>query len=445
MFSTSKPRARRTRVARLEVLETREMLSAVIATAVSRQLSTATMNWLNANVATAAIRNLTVQDLQRDSDLTRTDMMGILRQVEQAGAVTAAEFTDLKAVVQNSTLFVGLAYVQQLAGNVVLGNVANAHYQGAALGNLHAGSTATQLETLVDKWFLGTDHPLGSSSWGPIYAYRTVSGKLFAHSPLFTDVDQGGLGDCYFLASLAETAARCPSVINSMFIVNGDGTYTVRFYNNGQPEYVTVDSQLPTDSAGHFVFANCMQNSSNASNTLWVALAEKAYAQINEEGWIRTYGLSGSGQNAYLALAGGYIGPALNQITGCTGTYFNTFTKSTDFNSFAAAFNAGDLVGFGSVMNPSSPIVVGDHAYAVVGLKLSTRQITIYNPWGNNNGTPYPGTFVLTWTQVQANFDDWDYVSAVAEMVAFNRQADNSDASDLSLPSIGDVRVASAR
>ncbi len=34
------------------------------------------------------------------------------------------------------------------------------------------------------------------------------------------------------MTALAEIAYRSPSTITSMFIVNGDGTYTVRFYNN---------------------------------------------------------------------------------------------------------------------------------------------------------------------------------------------------------------------
>mgnify|MGYP007071135499 CR=1 FL=1 len=43
-------------------------------------------------------------------------------------------------------------------------------------------------------------------------------------------------------------ALKNPSAITSMFTVNGDGTYTVRFYNGTQTAYVTVDSMLPTDA-----------------------------------------------------------------------------------------------------------------------------------------------------------------------------------------------------
>ena len=71
------------------------------------------------------------------------------------------------------------------------------------------------------------------------------------------------------MAALAEIAYRSPATITSMFIVNGDGTYTVRFYNNGKADYVTVDSQLPSGYA-------------SIANELWVGLAEKAWAQFYE-------------------------------------------------------------------------------------------------------------------------------------------------------------------
>jgi len=55
---------------------------------------------------------------------------------------------------------------------------------------------------------------------------------------------------------LGEIALRNPAQITSMFIVNGDSTYGVRFFQNGVSRYVTVDSQLPTYAGGHFLYAN---------------------------------------------------------------------------------------------------------------------------------------------------------------------------------------------
>ena len=52
------------------------------------------------------------------------------------------------------------------------------------------------------------------------------------------------------MAPLAEVAYRDPSMIQSMFTAHDNGTYTVRFYYNGQPEIFTVDNQLPRSGLG---------------------------------------------------------------------------------------------------------------------------------------------------------------------------------------------------
>ena len=50
----------------------------------------------------------------------------------------------------------------------------------------------------------------------------------------YTDINQGAARRLLLRsASLAEVALRSPSTITNMFVVNGDGTYTVQFFNNG--------------------------------------------------------------------------------------------------------------------------------------------------------------------------------------------------------------------
>src|SRR5262249_48029716 len=157
--------------------------------------------------------------------------------------VDSTELADLRAIVANTSLFGSLGYVDQLASDVVNGSAANAHYLGQSLGNLAANSNGTQMEDLVGKWFLGTDHPIASGDVSHVYSsYRQFSGQLFVNGATYDDIRQGYLGDCYFMSTLGETALRDNSAITNMFIVNGDGTYTVKFFNAGQPVYVTVDS-----------------------------------------------------------------------------------------------------------------------------------------------------------------------------------------------------------
>ncbi|HEX5471196.1 MAG TPA: C2 family cysteine protease [Lacipirellulaceae bacterium] len=352
-------------------------------------------NWFDAHVIDSALRSLG-HDLYSDGRIDRTDMISLLRSSEDGGIIDSTELTDLRAIVANTTLFNSLNYVDTLAGYVVSGNAANAKYQGQTLGNLTSGSSGTQMEKLVDKWFLGMDHPTAGGT------YRLASGTLFVNGPSYTDIRQGTIGDCYFLSSLAETALKDPSTITNMFVVNGDGTYTVRFYNNGAPQYVTVDSYLPTSSGGQFIYADYGAAYNNASNELWTALAEKAYAQINEMGWLRP-GLTGNGQNSYNALSGGYIYAALGQISGHGTAAFALTTASTSFTTFVNAYTQGKSIGFASLSAPASTQVVGGHAYAVLSYNATNQTVTLFNPWGIQYGT-----VTMNWSQIQQNFMYFD-------------------------------------
>jgi hypothetical protein len=367
------------------------------ATAASTKPTTPTLDWYASNLHDAALQSLARQDAQ-DNVLSRQDMLAIFGQVEKDGTVTANEFSDLKQIVAKTSLFATDNYVDVLATDVVNGNLANAHYQGSTLGNLVSGSSASQLVKLVDKWFLGMDHPTTMSG----VTYQQATGSLFPHAPTYTDVRQGMLGDCYYLASLAETALISPNLISSMFINNGDGTYTVSINHSGKTDYVTVDSKLPVDHSGYFVYDNMGLNISNKNAPLWVALAEKAYVQFNESGWLRT-DPTDVGRNSYDAISGGYMFQALNQITGKPGAY-SAVGKST----FIAALTAGKYITFGSDDKPVDAGVVGDHAYAVVSYNATTQQVTLFNPWGINNGYA-PGLVTLTWTQMQRDFFAMEY------------------------------------
>ncbi len=101
----------------------------------------------------AALASL-VQSLDADGSISRNDMLQIFSSVAANGSVTASEFSDLKTIVSNASKLSMPGYVQILAGDVINGNVANATFQGKTLGNLAAGSAATQLTNLAAKWFL---------------------------------------------------------------------------------------------------------------------------------------------------------------------------------------------------------------------------------------------------------------------------------------------------
>jgi hypothetical protein len=139
----------------------------------------------------------------------------------------------------------------------------------------------------------------------------------------------------------------------------------------------------------------------NSAGELWVALAEKAYVQLHEMGWVRP-GLPGNGQNSYAGIEGGFIASALSHITGQSATYTWT-ASSTSFTTFVNAYNSGKLIGFASYETPPSSSVVGSHAYAVVGYNAANQTVTLFNPWGIQHGL-----ITLSWSQIQANFQYFD-------------------------------------
>jgi len=362
-----------------------------------------TGDWFDTNIQDAALRNY-LRNEYADSGIDRNEIVGAFNQVQSDGTVSSTEFNDLTDVANNAWLFGSSSYLTDLTRNVVLGNTANAHFKGGALGNLTAGSAASKLDKLVDKWFFGADHPVASYP-NLTVTYTTAQGSLFgAGGPQYTDVHQGATGDCYFVATLAEVAQESPSAITDMFIVNGDGTYGVRFFQNGNARYVTVDSMLPTYSGGWFLYANMGDHAGSSSNVLWVALAEKAYAQMNESGWLRQASWGG-GQNSYEGIEGGMFSDATKQIANRTGFdyYVNGASDAAALNN---AVTQHKLVGFASKGSPIDSRIVGNHQYIVVAYNHSTQTVTLFNPWGIDNGQA-PGLVSLTLFQVDNNFDYW--------------------------------------
>ncbi len=314
-----------------------------------------------------------------DASLSRTDMIALLQAATSDDAIVdAAELSDLRKVVEASDVTMP-AYVRNLSYKTVNANAANTLYLGTALGNLAAGSGAAQLTKLINKWFLGLDHPTTTAT------YAMAQGTLFVNGVTYTDIRQGSLGDCYYVAALAEVAKVSPSTIQNMFIDNGDNTWTVRFYHNGRQEFVTVDRYLPVNASGKFIYASAGSSAASTTAELWVALAEKAYAQLNASGWINQ-----SNTNSYAGLEGGWPADSISFITGLSTSSDFSLTTS-DFTNIVTAINNNKMVN----------ICTSDHAYAMIAYNASTQKFTIYNPWGSASD--------YTWANVLATFEDWSY------------------------------------
>lgn len=178
--------------------------------------------------------------------------------------------------------------------------------EGIDMGTLVVPSGAA-VSTMKDDDFISDVHARDkrkaagkASGKREVVMDKPEKAVLFEGYPNVSDVKQGGLGDCYFLASLASVVASDPEhIIKHMSLSPGGSKVTVKFYDlKGKPVFVTVDNTIPK-TTGFFA------SSIFAKGARWVQLYEKAYAAS---------GLKG--KKGYSAIEGGSGIEGLTYITG---------------------------------------------------------------------------------------------------------------------------------
>jgi hypothetical protein len=382
--------------------------------------SSAVPSWVSALSTPSIAADMAAADV--NGTVTYAGLEKLLTDLDSSlgtGTLTSAELRDLKTIAANlNNGMTTSSYLTYAMNALVNGNAANATWTGGgaastSLGNLAVGSSATQLAELIDKWFLGTDLP---SSTVVMSGYPTFSvSYAFSSSPLFgtsgpsmNDINQGYLGDCYVLACLAEVAHQDSGIISTMFTVNGNNTYGVRYYVNGVAEYVTVDNEL-TDEF-------------NTGTDIWASLAEKGYAQLQASGVV-TGNTINYGDSWSTIGNGGYPEYALEEITGASqitdfvanGRSWETFVYNSSLNetssstgsstatvlkTLIADLAAGDDLVLSSNTNATASngmtTLVADHALSIYGYDSSTGMLEIRNPWGTMAGQYWETTFEVS-------------------------------------------------
>jgi hypothetical protein len=426
---TAKARSRRTSPARsrnahlqVEALEERTVMSVLsgthavasggLAGAFAPPQPTAAGLALINSLPNTLVRSAALADYQRDGVISRNDMLDILSKGTSGYTwVTYSAFSSMQTLVNNGGTVGMPDYVQNLASKTL------AHDYNREIYTL-----ASEIHGEVNDFFLGQVRPDASyvaNGKTVTPTYVQVNLPLWNSSPTYQDVVQGHVGDCWLMASLAEVAARNPGDIQRMFVDNGDGTYTVRLYKGGTPDYVTVDNYLPETVVGNLVIGAVYDN---PQGNMWAALAEKAYARENGNGWI---GSSHQGVNSYQALDSGYPDWALSAITGHPTSYhsysggwgvLSLGSPSMSASVVANDWSQGRFVVLCTGPWPGSSLVVPLHCYALVG--YSSGSFTLFNPWGTSggqyDGKHYPGLIVADGTGLADNFDGLGLADAAA-------------------------------
>lgn len=205
----------------------------------------------------------------------------------------------------------------------------------------------------------------------------------------FDDIDQGGIGDCATLASLAAAQAADPTFLERHIQENPNGTYTVTLYDEaGDPVEVTVNGYIPADGG------NPAYNGDELDGEItWASIYEKAMAQYQ-------------GGN-YVEIDGAYTPDRLATTigTGSSKTELPTsflIPPQFTYAQMQAAFEAG------------KPIILGGggHAYSVVGFE--NGQVLVMNPWGGDGSVVAMTPEQFNSGQFPAPADDWPEFTYVA-------------------------------
>ena len=335
-----------------------------------------------------------VSSLTAGGTLSYSGALQILDDVSTTAAasatksVTTAEFNNLQTIAAN--LNTGIAtsdYVVSLFTQLADGSPANASWTGGSvastsLGNLHAGTTSTQLNELIGKWFLGTDLPIatgeGSTGLQVIHpTYQAFNQPLYtsAGAPQVTDIVQGDVGDCELCAGMIKSVINHPGQIESMFVNDGNGTYGVRFYVGGKSMWVTVNDQLPVYS-GSLLY--------NDGVGQWANLLEKAYAQLSSTGLIDQPAV-----NSYSNISADPAFEVMENLTNAPDVQYY-YSNNKDWNGFKNLFisaiaSKDDLIleSNGNTTDSSgNQKLISDHAFAVIGYDSATGDFIVRNPWG---------------------------------------------------------------
>jgi hypothetical protein len=192
-------------------------------------------------------------------------------------------------------------------------------------------------------------------------AFRTdAKGRTIP--PGYGDVDQGNLGDAWLLASCAAVAQAQPVQLMKRVTRESEISFNVRL----DEEDITVTPDFPTEG-----YADPMPN--GQTDTLWVALVEKAFA-MREAG-------------SFAMLETGSAGRALEALTGKSSRRV-TITELSDIDRLFAVMREGKRGSSAMVLRTresvSSATLSADHHYAVIDVieRGGERYAKLYNPWG---------------------------------------------------------------
>ena len=213
-----------------------------------------------------------------------------------------------------------------------------------------------------------------------------VKGDFIVNNMIGEEVQQGALGDCYFLAALASVQWSRPSLLNYVKLSNGN--YKFCFWTKKlKAEWVTVSQSVEVrKSDGAWLYGR-----SNTYNETWPALWEKAFAK-----WMSG---TSSDHPDMQEIAGGKGDVALRRLTGyefddyyCSSSNSSKIWRMLELRTDSSGKTIYPIAVNTSGVNRRDSIgTIPHHVYSVLGIEWynGEKYIVVRNPWASDEVKMY--------------------------------------------------------
>lgn len=221
--------------------------------------------------------------------------------------------------------------------------------------------------------------------------YQEIEGQTpFINGIHPGDVDQGLLGNCFFLSSIASIAQHKPEHIQQIIHPRPDGSYAVDLFDRGwfgrlTPRTVTARARVPHKD-GEILFTQVgdkIENQNGLQVEVWPIILENAYAKL---------------MGSYNKIIGGWPHNAMESLTGQKSEKINP--SEANFERLQEMLNQGfamacytrtdfrlwgidlpDRTTHPRLSKNGGELVAG-HAYFIESVDATAGTITLRNPWG---------------------------------------------------------------
>jgi len=295
--------------------------------------------------------------------------------------------------------------------------------------------------------------------------FSEIHSKTALFPTKFSQINQGSLGDCYFLCAI-NAISKYPKILSQIFCQDEsvktetlENWYKISCYILGKKRIIWLDDYFPYNlNTNQFSFAKPYENAA------YVLLLEKAWAKIN---------------GCYANIESGIGVEALKFLTGapCKDIIHELYENKEElWHILLESFNKNLIMTCSAVSKESIEIykengLIKNHSYSIVKIKevidkngISQKIIKLQNPWGENKDTKiklnltfsqylrfFESTAICMYypnylhTNIQINsqsktgfeFEIFDKMHCIIEVCTFSKRIFRNDYPNYKPPTIG--------